>query len=99
MHDDENILCPFMERKLEALRLSILCKVRIGPEDSIYNLAKEFQQKANLSSKDAVHLACACYAKARFFLTCDAQLIKRASKLNLEINIVNPVEYVREVEK
>lgn len=99
MHDDENTLCPFMERKLEALRLSILCKVRVGPEEEIYNLAKEFQQKAKLSSKDAVHLACAYYTKARFFLTCDEQLIKRARKLNLEINILNPVEYIREVKK
>lgn len=99
MHDDENTLCPFMERKLEALRLSILCKVRIGPEEGIYHLAKEFQLKAKLSSKDAVHLACACYAKAHFFLTCDGELIKRAKKLNLEIKIMNPVEYIREVEK
>ena len=99
MHDDENTLCPFMERKLEALRLSILCKVRVGPEEEIYNLAKEFQHKAKLSSKDAVHLACAYYTKARFFLTCDDQLIKRARKLNLEMNIMNPIEYIREVKK
>lgn len=99
MHDDENTLCPFMERKLEALRLSILCKVRLGPEEEIYNLAKEFQDKAKLSPKDAVHLACAYYTKARFFLTCDDQLIKRARKLNFEMNIMNPVEYIREVKK
>lgn len=99
MHDDENLLCPFMERKLEALRLSILCKVRVRPEEGIYNLAKEFQRKAKLSSKDAIHVACAYYAKARYFLTCDGELIKRAKRLNLEIKVVNPVEYIREVEK
>lgn len=98
MHEDENILCPFMERKLEVFRLSVLCKARVGPEEEIYNLAKEFQRKAKLSSKDAIHLACATYAKAQFFLTCDNELLKGAKKLNLEINVMNPVEYIREVE-
>lgn len=99
MHEDENILCPFLDRKLEVLRLSALCKIKVGPEDEILDLAKDFQQRAKLSAKDAIHLACACHAKARFFLTCDEALIKRANRLNLEIRVMNPVEYIREVEK
>lgn len=46
MHDDENILCPFIERKLSVIQLSTLCNKRIGTEEEIHNLAKEFQQKA-----------------------------------------------------
>ncbi len=99
MHEDENILCPFAERMLEVYRLSSLCKIRVGPIKEIYHIAKNFQQKAKLSSKDAVHLACAYYAKSRFFLTCDDMLIKRAKRLNIEIRVMNPVEYIREVEK
>ena len=30
MHEDENILCPFIERKIEVWRLSVLCKLRLG---------------------------------------------------------------------
>ncbi|MBI5894166.1 MAG: hypothetical protein HZB79_11105 [Deltaproteobacteria bacterium] len=97
MHEDENILCPIMERKMEVFRLSSLCKARVGTEKEIHYLAKEFQQKAKLSSKDAIHMACACYAKARFFLTCDDELIKRAKRLNLEMKVINPIEYIREV--
>lgn len=99
MHDDENILCPFMERKLEVYRLSVLCERRVGPDTKIYHIAKGFQQKAKLSSKDAIHLACAYHVKSRFFLTCDEELIERAKRLNLEIKIINPVEYIREVER
>lgn len=99
MHEDENLLCPFMERKLEVFRLSILCKIRVGPEEKIHNLAKDFQQKAKMSSKDAIHLACACYVKTRFFLTCDDDLIKCARRLKLKTKVINPVEYIREVEK
>jgi hypothetical protein len=99
MHEDENIGCPFTERKLEVFRLSGLCQVRIGPDEGIVGLARDYQQKARLSSKDAIHLACAIYAKAQLFLTCDDELIRRARRLDLEIEITNPVEYVREVQK
>ena len=99
MHEDENVLCPFMERKLEVYRLSVLCEIRVGPDKGIYRIAKDFQQKVRLSSKDAIHLACAYHTNSRFFLTCDDKLIKHANRLNLELKVMNPVEYVREVEK
>jgi len=96
MHEDECILCPFPERKYEVFRLSALCKIRAGPKEEIYNYAKVFQRKARLSSKDAIHLACAYYIKAGFFLTCDDNLIKHAKQLNLNIKIMNPVDYIRQ---
>lgn len=96
MHEDENYLCPFPERKMEVFRLSNLCKVRVGPEKDIYDNAKLFQQRGGLSSKDAVHLSCAYYIKAEFFLTCDDELIKQAKRLNLKIKVMNPVDYIRE---
>jgi len=99
MHEDENTLCPFMERKLEVFRLSSLCKTRILPDQQIFSLAKGFQQKARLSSRDAVHLACANQAQCDYFLTCDDDLIKRAKRLDLEMKVMNPVDYIREVVK
>lgn len=96
MHEDETILCPFPERKYEVLRLATLCKVRLGPEKEIYKLAQSFQEKGGLSAKDAVHLACAAYIKAGFFLTCDDRLIKHASQLKLGIMVINPVDYIRQ---
>lgn len=93
MHDDETNLCPFPERKLEVLRLSSLCKIRIGPEEEIYNLALSYQKKESLHSKDALHLACAVYAEANFFLSCDDQLVRQTRRLKLEIQSLNPVDY------
>ncbi len=98
MHDDENEFCPFLERQIEALRLSDICKVKIKPHDDIYNKAKTFQKNGKLSSKDSIHLAAASYIKADYFLTCDDQLIKRAKRLDIQIKIINPVDYVREKE-
>jgi predicted nucleic acid-binding protein len=98
MHADENALCPFIERKIEVLRLSGLCEVRIAPRDEVITIAKDFQERAGLSSKDSLHLACAHHAGCMVFLTCDEDLIKRAKRLNLSMRIMNPVDYIREVE-
>ena len=99
MHEDENMLCPFIERKLAVSRLVALCKTRIGPEKEIYSLAIKFQQKTELSAKDAIHLAGAVYSKSDYFISCDKELIKRAQRLGLAITIMNPVDYIRKVEK
>lgn len=96
MHEDETLLCPFPERKYEVLRLAIFCKTRIGPKEEIHNMANKFQDKVAISAKDAIHLACAHFVKAGFFLTCDDELIKKAKKLNLDIMVMNPVDYIRQ---
>jgi predicted nucleic acid-binding protein len=95
MHQDENLLCPFPERKIEVFRLSSLCEVRVGTNDDIYRYALSFQQKGRLSAKDAIHVACAFYAKATFFITCDDRLIRRARRLNLNMKLMNPVDYIQ----
>jgi len=95
MHQDETLLCPFPERKHEAFRLAALCKIKIGPKNEVFDYAKSFQEKEGLSSKDALHLACAHYVKADFFLTCDDRLEKQAKRLNLKIRIMNPINYIR----
>ena len=95
VHEDETIVCPFPERKIEAFRLSNLCEIRVGPKEEIYNQAESFQSEANLPAKDTVHLACAFYSKAGFFLSCDDEGIKRAKRLNADIKLMNPVDYIR----
>lgn len=99
MHEDENMLCPFIERKLEVYRLSGLCKVRVAPTLKIYRIAQDLQKKVKLPSKDALHLACVYHVKSRFFLTWDEELISQIKRLNLEMRVMNPVEYVWKGEK
>ena len=96
MHEDETGLCPFPERKYGVMCLAVLCRVRVGPEEGIYDLAKAFQEKRRLSAKDAVHLACASYIGADVFLTCDDRLLRQAKRLKLKTVVMNPVDYVRQ---
>ena len=95
MHQDETMLCPFPQRKYAVLAMANICQVKIPPEIEIIDLAKLFQQKTKLSSKDAIHVAIAEHIKADFFLTCDDNLIKQALKLNLQTAIMNPIDYIR----
>ena len=99
MHQDESFICPFPLRKQEAMNLSVLCKVKIGPKEDIIQTALSFQHTANVSAKDSLHLACAVFAHANYFLTCDDELIKRAKRIKLKIIIMNPVDYIRKVKK
>jgi hypothetical protein len=47
VHEDENILCPFLERKLEGYRLSSLCKTRVGPDKKNITSPKTSKTKQN----------------------------------------------------
>lgn len=95
MHEDETLLCPFPERQEFALELSTLCQIRVSPEDAIYSLAQGFIQQGKFSAKDILHVACASYAQANFFLTCDDALMRQAKKLTLACEVMNPVDYIR----
>ena len=95
MHEDETLLCPFPERQEFALELSTLCQIRIGPEDAIYSLAQQLIEQGKFSAKDILHVACASYANANFFLTCDDVLMRQAKKLILACEVLNPVDYIR----
>ena len=95
IHEDETLLCPFPERQEFALELSTLCQIRVAPEDAIYSLAQGFIQQGKFSAKDILHVACASYAQANFFLTCDDALMRQAKRLALACEIMNPVDYIR----
>lgn len=98
MHQDETELCPFIDRKYAVLGMISLCKIKVAPKTEIVEQAGLFQQSANLSSKDALHLACAVNIQADFFLTCDDSLRKQSQKLQLEIAIMKPIDYIRKNE-
>ena len=95
MHEDETLLCPFPERRDFALELSTLCQIRLAPEEAIYTLAQALIQQGKFSAKDILHVACASYAQANFFLTCDDALLRQAKKLSLACEVMNPVNYIR----
>lgn len=95
MHEDESNLCPFADRKFEALRLGLLCDVDVTPTPSIQTTANTFVRQEGLAAKDAVHLACAVSVRATHFVTCDEQFLRQSRRLKLRIAIMDPVDYIR----
>jgi predicted nucleic acid-binding protein len=95
MHADETALCPFLHRRVEALRLADACLVRVGPDGEAVERAKQLQTEAGVSPKDALHLACAVAARATTFLTCDDRLVRQAQRAPTGLEIMNPVDYWR----
>jgi predicted nucleic acid-binding protein len=65
---------------------------------AIENRALALEQRG-IRHFDALHLACAEYAGADFFVTCDDELIKKASIVeNRSINVISLLEFIaREV--
>lgn len=98
MHDDECELCPYPHRRTIALTLSTLCTKRVAATDEVRRLAMAFQERATLSAKDAIHLACACAANADALLTCDDHFTRRARRLTETVQVMNPVDYLRKRE-
>ncbi len=52
-------------------------------------------EKTGIKHKDACHIACAIYTGCDYFITTDDRLLKYKTD---EIKLVNPVDYIREVE-
>jgi predicted nucleic acid-binding protein len=94
MHQDENAVCPYLNRKSEVLRLSELCEVKIAPDPKIKKLALELQALKRLGAKDALHVACAVHCHADMFVTCDDVLERKCGEKIGNLVIMNPTKYV-----
>jgi predicted nucleic acid-binding protein len=52
-------------------------------------------RESKMTSNDAIHLACAHFIRADYFLSCDNRLASQAKKLGLKMTILNPVDCIR----
>lgn len=77
---------------VEGLYYAII-KENIALNGAIVVRAEEIMQQANIRAFDSLHLASA-ESGADVFLTTDIKLLKSCRKLNLEIKVKNPIEFV-----
>ena len=94
IHEDENALCPFLDRKIEVLSLAGLCRVQVAPEHEILDRAEALERKYRLSPKDSLHVASAIHADADVFITCDDDVRKKMAGKIERLLIQYPQEYV-----
>ena len=67
-----------------------LSEMSVKSNEEIINIAKEIM-KCGIKNKDALHLACAIYAKVDFFITVDYKVLKYKDE---RITILNPIEFI-----
>lgn len=97
--DFEVSLISDFERRLKIMSLLTLASQKIVLNDKIKLRAKQLEQ-INITSYDALHLACA-EEYATVFLTTDDKLLRRALKNagKIQIEVQNPVIWLMEVTK
>jgi len=82
-------------KKQNVLNLYSFAQNHIELNPTILKRAVDLQS-FNLESFDALHLASAEYGKADIFLTTDRKLIKHTKKIDLSVNVSNPLVWLLE---
>lgn len=97
MIDYENSLNPYDDVRQEIEMAASLAVESATPDEFILTAAKELETKG-IKPRDSIHLACALKGKSEYFLTCDDKLLKRASALDINIKIINPLRFIEDME-
>ncbi len=92
--DFENAMNPFEQRRLVVSQWRTCAVVHTHETNAIRKEAENLVSKG-LSSKDALHVACAMALECDYFITTDDNLVKKTTGLK-EIKVVDPTAFVRE---
>lgn len=96
--DYENSLNPSQDIRTEIEMVSLLASEHVEADEDIRNNAKEYERKG-IKARDALHLASALKSGAEYFITCDDKILKRGNSLGLDLKIINPIDFLRDVEE
>ena len=91
--DYENSKNPFQERKEQIIKWKKYALTDIEENTEIINTALLLNSKG-LQKMDSLHIACAVFAKADYFLTTDDKVIKKANTLT-GIKITDPIDFIK----
>lgn len=90
----ENNMNPFEERKESIVKWKNIAKEKIVANEDIVSAAEGLSSKG-IKPKDALHIACAIYAKCEYFITTDRLLLNK----NVDgIKIIHPIQFILEEE-
>ena len=87
----ENNDNPYEYKKNRIEEWKEIAKIAVEENKEVKDMAKEIKMKG-IDTKDAIHVACAKYAKADYFITTDVRLQKKSIE---GIKILNPLDYIR----
>ena len=94
MLDYENGKNPYEERQSMISPWKEVAEDFCHPSESVLSRGKEIMN-LGIKNNDALHIACAIERQCGYFITTDKRL---ASKLIEGIKVINPIDFVREME-
>jgi predicted nucleic acid-binding protein len=89
--DIENDQNPFTERRERIALWQKIARIDIDENQEIINKSIELS-KIGLHEADSLHIACAIFANADYFLTTDKKIL---NKPVTDIKIINPIDFLR----
>ena len=95
--DYENSMNPSEDIRTKIEMISTMANKTIFADNTILQKAKKIENRG-VKARDALHVASAIYGDADFFITCDDRLIKKTKGMKLDLRIMNPIEFEREIE-
>lgn len=93
--DYENSKNPFQERKEQIIKWKKYAIADIEENSNVIKTALLINE-LGLQKMDSLHLACAIFAKADYFLTTDDKVIKKTCALT-DIKISDPIDFIKKV--
>lgn len=91
MLEHENGDNPYDDRKEQIALWENIANTIVVPSPQILVQTKSIEQ-LGIKTKDAMHIACALFANADYFVTTDKKVLNKAVQ---GIVIINPMEFVR----
>ena len=91
----ENSQHPLEDRRDEIARWEQRARSNVAVTGSIVERSQELVG-AGFHALDSMHLACAENAGCNRLLTCDDRLLRRASRVQLMVEVQNPLDYVED---
>ena len=88
--DYENSVNPFEHKRNAIQEWQYIAKENIIDNKVIREIAEKLKS-TGIRTKDALHIACAVYAKADYFVTTDDKLLNK--KIDI-MNIISPIDYI-----
>ena len=95
--DYENVKNPFRERREQIAKWRNYTTDDVIENKSVLELSNSLLEKG-IGKMDSLHVACAVYAGADFFLTTDNGILKKATLVE-QIFITDPIGFIKETEK
>ena len=95
MSDFENGNNPNIENKKSIQLWENTARYKCKSSEDILMKGKEIEQKG-IRANDALHIACAIVSQCEYFITTDTGLTNKEIE---EIQIINPIDFVRKMEE